>query len=294
MGEAQCEVGSRINTFYALRFTARALRTAMPSDYDVIIAGLGAMGSAAAYHLARRGRRVLGLDRFSPPHTMGSSHGQTRIIREAYFEHPCYVPIVQRAYVLWDELARATNTPLFLQTGGLMIGAPDSIVFSGAKRSADTHHLPHEVLNAGEVRERFPALRPSDDMMAVLEPRAGILFPERCVAAHLSLATKHGANIRSEEPVVRWNATGHGVEVVTTKSSYRAGQMILSAGSWARELLPGLSPPLTIERQVLFWFEPKSAPKLFYPERCPSTSGRLAASMRIGNSSTAFPISAKV
>jgi len=241
----------------------------MPSDHDVIIAGLGAMGSAAAYHLARRGWRVLGLDRFSPPHTMGSSHGQTRIIREAYFEHPCYVPIVQRAYVLWDELARTANTPLFLQTGGLMIGTPDSVVFAGAKRSADTHSLPHEVLSAGEVRKRFSVLHPDDDMMAVLEPRAGILFPERCIAAHLSLAAQHGANLHTEEPVVRWQATGHGVEVTTTKGTYRAGQMILSAGSWARELLPDLNPPLTIERQVLFWFEPKSAPKLFYPEHCP-------------------------
>ena len=241
----------------------------MPASHDVIIIGLGAMGSAAAYHLARRGQRVLGLDRFSPPHTIGSSHGQTRIIREAYFEHPSYVPIVQRAYVLWDELARATNAPLLLQTGGLMIGAPDSIVFTGAKHSAETHGLPHEILTASAVRQRFPALRPSDDMLAVLEPRAGILFPERCIAAHLTLASRHGANLRTEEPVVRWTASEHGVEVVTTKGTYRAAQMILSAGSWARELLPDLNPPLTIERQVLFWFEPKTAPEHFYPERCP-------------------------
>jgi sarcosine oxidase len=202
-----------VPAFYALRFIPQVLRTAMPSDYDVIITGLGAMGSAAAYHLARRGRRVLGIDRFSPPHTMGSSHGQTRIIREAYFEHPCYVPIVQRAYVLWDELARLAEAPLLLQTGGLMIGAPDSIVFTGAKLSADTHHLPHEILSADAVRQRFPALQPDDDMLAVLEPRAGILFPERCVAAHLSLAARHGANLRIEEPVTSWNATGDGVEV---------------------------------------------------------------------------------
>jgi len=106
-------------------------------------------------------------------------------------------------------------------------------------------------------------------MMAVLEPRAGVLFPERCIAAHLGLAVQHGANVRTEEPVVRWNAGGDGVEVLTTKGAYRGSQMILSAGSWARELLPDLNPPLTIERQVLFWFEPKSAPNLFYPDRCP-------------------------
>ncbi len=241
----------------------------MPASHDVIIIGLGAMGSAAAYHLARRGQRVLGLDRFSPPHTMGSSHGQTRIIREAYFEHPSYVPIVQRAYELWDELARAADAPLLLQTGGLMIGAPDSIVFTGAKHSAETYGLPHEILTASAVRKRFPALHPNDDMLAVLEPRAGILFPERCIAAHLSLASRHGANLRTEEPVVRWTTSENGVEVVTTKGTYRAAQMILSAGSWARELLPDLNPPLTIERQTLFWFEPKNAPEVFYPERCP-------------------------
>lgn len=241
----------------------------MSATYDVIIVGLGAMGSAAAYHLARRGQRVLGLDRFSPPHTMGSSHGQTRIIREAYFEHPSYVPIVQRAYQLWDDLALLSQTPLFQQTGGLMIGAPDSIVFTGAKHSAETHHLAHEILTARDVRSRFPALQPTDDMLAVLEPRAGILFPERCIAAHLSLATRLGAQLQTEEPMVRWSASQDGVEVVTTKGTYRAAKMILSAGSWVRELLVDLNPPLTIERQILFWFEPKSSPKNFYPEQLP-------------------------
>jgi sarcosine oxidase len=236
---------------------------------DVIIVGLGAMGSAAAYHLARRGQRVLGLDRFSPPHAMGSSHGQTRIIREAYFEHPSYVPMVQRAYVLWDELAKKADTPLLLQTGGLMIGAPDSIVFAGAKHSAETHRLPHEILSARNVRQRFPALLPGDDMLAVLEPRAGILFPERCIAAHLALAAAHGASLRVEEPVIRWSASDHGVEVVTTKATYHASQMILSAGSWATELLSGLNPPLTVERQVLFWFEPRTAAWQFQAGQCP-------------------------
>jgi sarcosine oxidase len=254
------------------------------SSYDVIIVGLGAMGSAAAYHLARRGRRVLGLDRFSPPHSMGSSHGQTRIIREAYFEHPCYVPIVQRAYVLWDELSLAAQTTLFAPTGGLMIGTPDSMVFAGAKRSADTHRLPHEILSAAAIHQRFPALRPDGDMMAVFEPRAGILFPERCIAAHLALAARHGANLCSEEPVVRWNATAQGVEVMTTRGAYRAGQMILAAGSWARELLPDFNPPLAIERQVLFWFEPKSAPRLFYPERCPIHLWQIPAAARAEDS----------
>src|SRR5262249_36176717 len=158
---------------------------------------------------------VLGLDRFSPPHCFGSSHGQTRIIREAYFEHPAYVPLVQRAYVLWKELAKETGTggELFRQTGGLMIGGPDSTLGRGAKLSADTHGLPHEILSAAEVRQRFPAIRPSDDMRAVLEPRAGVLFVRQCIVAHFQLACRHGAELRFDEPALSWKPDGHGVRV---------------------------------------------------------------------------------
>jgi sarcosine oxidase len=241
----------------------------MAGKFDVIIIGLGAMGSAAASHLAQSGQRVLGLDRFTPPHTFGSSHGQTRIIREAYFEHPVYVPMVQRAYELWVELATRSRMELFRQTGGLMIGRPDSRVVSGAKASADTHRLPHEILNAQEVRRRFPTLRPADDMMAVLEPRAGILFPERCLTAHLRLAREHGASLGCEEPVLSWEPDGDGVKVTTTKGEYRAGQLILSAGSWIHSLLPGLNLPFRVERQIQFWFDPKRSPALFQPEHCP-------------------------
>src|SRR5881394_944361 len=160
--------------------------------FDVIIVGLGAMGSAAAFHLARRGQRVLGLDRFAPPHAYGSSHGKTRIIREAYFEHPVYVPLIQRAYELWAELETQSGGRLFRQTGGLMIGRPESAVVSGAKRSAQENHLRHELMDAREVRRRFPSLLPAEDMLAVWEPRAGILFPERCIEAHLALARRQG------------------------------------------------------------------------------------------------------
>src|SRR6266542_2068475 len=138
----------------------------MPQTYDVILAGLGAMGSAAAFHLAQRGRRVLGLDRFTPPHVFGSSHGQTRIIREAYFEHPAYVPMIQRAYELWHELESQAGRQLFLRTGGLMIGKPGSAVVAGAKRSAEKHGLRHEILSTDEVKRRFPALVPGEDMIA--------------------------------------------------------------------------------------------------------------------------------
>src|SRR5437764_15428993 len=176
----------------------------MATRFDAIIVGLGAMGSATAYHLAKRGKKILGLDRFNPPHALGSSHGQTRIIREAYFEHPPYVPLIQRSYELWAELEKQTGRSLLRQTGGLMIGRPDSAVVSGAKRSAEEHRLHHELLPAAEVRRRFPAFQPTDEMIAVWEPRAGILFPEACIEGHLGLARKHGAELHMDEPVMHW------------------------------------------------------------------------------------------
>ena len=241
----------------------------METTFDVIVVGLGAMGSAAAYHLTRQGRRVLGLDRFSPPHALGSSHGQTRIIREAYFEDPRYVPLVQRAYELWTALEREAERRLLLETGGLMIGRPDSTVVRGARRSAETHGLRHELLAAAEVRRRFPALRPDDDMVAVWEPRAGILIPEACVAAHLAMARRHGATLRVDEPVLRWEPDGGGVRVASAQGVYAAGQLVLSAGSWLTSLLPDLALPLTVERQPLYWFEACRNAASFTPERLP-------------------------
>jgi sarcosine oxidase len=241
----------------------------VPTPFDVIIVGLGAMGSAAAYHLARRGQKVLGLDRFGPPHALGSSHGETRIIREAYFEHPLYVPIVQRAYELWAELEGQAGRQFLRQTGGLMVGPPDGVVVGGARRSAEKHRLIHEVFSAHEVRRRFPALRPADGMLAVWEPRAGILFPELCIEAHLGRARKHGAQLNTEEPALRWEPAGAGVRIITSKGAYQAGQLLLTAGSWLGALLPDLKLPLTVERQILFWFEPKNNPVQFDPDRCP-------------------------
>jgi sarcosine oxidase len=240
----------------------------MPFSFDVIVVGLGAMGSAAGYHLARRGKRILGLDRFAPPHAFGSSHGQTRIIREACFEHPLYVPLVQRAYRLWAELEKESGRKLFQKTGGLMIGKPDSAVVTGATRSAQEHSLPHEVLSAAEVRSRFPALQPTDEMIAVWEPRAGNLFPEICIEAHLTMARNQGADLRGDEPVLSWEEDDGGVRVVTSRGAYHAGQLVLAAGSWIQSLLRNLKLPLAVERQVQFWFEPKH-PDRFQPERCP-------------------------
>jgi sarcosine oxidase len=239
------------------------------SDFDVIIAGLGAMGSAAAFHLARAGKRVLGLDRFHPPHSFGSSHGLTRIIREAYFEHPLYVPLVQRSYELWGELERETGERLFLPTGGLMIGPPNGVLFSGAKRSAEQHNLRHEVLSSGELRGEYPMLDPGAEMAAVREPRAGILFPELAIKAHLESAVKQGAILRFEDPVIRWEPEGDRVRVFTSTGSWVSRRLLLSVGAWLSSLTQDLNLPLSVERQVLFWFQPRDMPGQFSPERFP-------------------------
>jgi len=214
------------------------------------------MGSATACHLAQRGLHVLGLDRFTPPHAFGSSHGETRIIREAYFEHPVYVPMVQRAYELWHDLEKESGTSLLRETGGLMIGKPDSDLVKGARLSAQLHRLRHEMLTADELRQRFPALHPDSDMVAVWEPRAGVLFADACITAHLTQARRHGAELRYEEPVLRWELEaleGDGVRVLTAQGEFRARQLIVTAGAWISTFFPEL--PLRIERQVLFWFD---------------------------------------
>jgi sarcosine oxidase len=241
----------------------------MSGSHDVVVVGLGAMGSAAAFHLARKGLRVLGLDRFTPPHALSSSHGQSRIIREAYFEHPLYVPLVQRAYRLWAELEDRSGLNLMRITGGLMIGRPDGVLVSGARRSAEQHRLRHEMLTASEVTARFPALRPAEGMVALWEPCAGILFPEACVGAHLAQAAAHGATLRYDEPVSSWQSDGDGVRVVTSQGEYRAGRLLLTAGSWIHSLLPGLKLPFTVERQVQYWFAPRDHPESFAAARCP-------------------------
>lgn len=240
----------------------------MPSAYDAIVIGLGGMGSAAAYGLARRGQRVLGLEAFGQNHANGSSHGEHRIIREAYFEAPDYVPLIQRAYTLWHELEAEIGRDLLTTTGGLLLGRPESEVVSGSIESAQRHNLSYEVLTPEEVCRRFPGMRPSDDLVAVLEPKAGFLRPEECVSAHLELAGKHGAELRFHEPVLGWEADGEGVSVTTGQRTYRAGRLVIAAGPWTSELLSSLNLPLTVVRIVNAHFE-STTPELFGKERCP-------------------------
>jgi sarcosine oxidase len=241
----------------------------MADRYDVIVAGLGGMGAASAYHLAARGVRVLGLERFAPRHAMGSSHGDSRIIREMYFEHPLYVPLVQRAYELWEALERDAGAPLMTINGGLMIGPREGMLVAGTLRSATEHGLSCELLGPAEVRARFPAFRIADDLVAVWDPRAGFLRPEACTEAHLAVAARLGADLRHEEPVLAWEADGEGVRVRTAKGTYTAGRLLLTAGGWTRGLLPDIDLPLTVERQVTFWFDPPRGDGRYEPDRCP-------------------------
>ncbi|MBI1730766.1 N-methyl-L-tryptophan oxidase [Candidatus Acetothermia bacterium] len=240
----------------------------MRNQYDIAVIGLGAMGSAAVCHLAKRGLTVLGLDRFQPPHTFGSSHGQSRIIREAYFEHPSYVPLVQRAYQLWKELEAESGRSLYVQTGGLMIGTPDGELVTGATKSAEIHKLSYNKLSGNEVHNKYPAFHTNKNTVAIWEPRAGVLFPEACLEAHLEQAARNGADLRYREPLCEWHV-GDGVKLITEKGIYRAEQVIFSAGAWVSELLADLKLPLWVARQTLFWFQPQANPQDFSPEKFP-------------------------
>ena len=237
--------------------------------YDVIVAGLGGMGSATAYQLAGRGKRVLGLEKFSPAHDRGSSHGRSRIIRQAYFEDPAYVPLLLRAYELWEQLERETGQELMTLTGGLMIGRREDELVSGSVESAEEYGLPYEMLDAGEIKDRFPPFSPDPETVALYEERAGFVRPEEAVKAHLDRAEALGADLRFREPVLLWEASEGKVRVKTPEGSYEAERLVISPGAWAPQLLSELGLPLEVERQVMYWFEPTSGLEPFLPDRFP-------------------------
>jgi sarcosine oxidase len=242
----------------------------MSSTYDVVVVGLGAMGSAVTYTLARRGLRVLALDRYIPPHSQGSSHGKTRMIREAYYEHPLYVPLVRRAYKLWEELAHeAGGKVLFKKTGGLVVGPRDCPMVTGAIQTSMQYTIPHEIISAGKLRRRFPTFAPLEEWVGVYETRAGLLFSEVILGTYLELARKYEAELRAEEPVRSLRAANGVVRVETARATYEAGRVVVAAGPWMAELLPELALPLAVERQVSYWVEPVRDPRNFTPDWMP-------------------------
>lgn len=227
-------------------------------SWDVLVVGLGGMGTAAAAHLAQRGQRVLGLEQHALGHAFGSSHGRTRIIRLAYFEDPSYVPLLRRAFELWRELERGLEAPLLHVTGGLDVGAAGSTVFEGSLRSCREHALPHAVLSGRELAQRFPGWRDATDLMAVWQPDAGFLIPERCIAQHAAVAVAAGAELRTGVRVREIVSRSGRVSVRTDDGVFEAGQVVLTAGAWTtdlvRDLAPSLARALVPERQVLGWF----------------------------------------
>src|SRR3982751_4887703 len=198
----------------------------MNNHFDVVVLGLGANGSSALYHLSKTKYRVCGIDRFTPPHVFGSSHGQSRIIRQAYHESPMYVPLVKEAYNLWHELEEISGEHLLLQTGGVILGSEESMIIHGARLSAETHGIPYEYLHSKEIKQRFPVLQPTEDTVAVVEKEAGILFPEKCIQANLNQAVHNGATLQYNEVVTAIIPNDNEVEIVTDKGSYQTSKLI--------------------------------------------------------------------
>ena len=239
------------------------------ADADAIVLGLGGMGLAAAWHLARRGARVLGLEQFALGHTLGSSHGHTRIIRQAYYEHPSYVPLVARAYQGWYDLEQSLGRHLLTACPCLTIGRSDGELVTGVLRSAEEHSLRIDTLRPDELPARFPAFRPlATGEVGIVEHTAGILHVDDCVRAMADAARALGVDLHENERVVSWHADGGGVRVVTDKGTYTASSLVITAGPWAGPLLGAMGGSLSVMRQVVLWLRPDD-PSLYRRDTFP-------------------------
>ena len=240
----------------------------MSSAFDVIVVGVGSMGSAACYQLAKRGVRVLGLEQFNIPHALGSHHGGTRLIRQAYFEHPNYVDLLKGVYPLWRELEAETGADLFHQVGALYLGSPDCELVAGSRLAAEQHQIPFEWLTPPEIHKRFPAFRCAEHWVGFFEPNAGYLNSEAAVSAMARRAMDAGAVIRGQTKVVGWESHGNGVTVRTATETYSAERLVVCGGAWAGKLLSDLGVPLQVTRQAVAWVWPR-VPMDFGADRCP-------------------------
>ncbi len=236
--------------------------------FNTIVIGVGGMGSAACYQLAKRGQRVLGIERFDIPHDLGSSHGYTRIIRLAYYEHPSYVMLLKRAYELWHEIEQRSGVQVYYKTGSLDAGPADSWVFKGSLRSCVEFELEHEVLTGKEVNQRFPGYELPHDILALLQPDGGFITPEIATVHYVEAAHELGAEIHGRETVLGWEPRGDGVRVVTDRAEYEADSLVITAGAWNSRMLPFLNGLAVPERQVLAWLHPER-PELFRPSNFP-------------------------
>jgi sarcosine oxidase len=237
-------------------------------QYQTIVVGLGAMGSAACHYLAMRGNRVLGLERFDIPHALGSSTGFSRMTRMSYFEHADYVPLLKSAWRLWHELEAQTGPKIFYATGGLYMGPEGGTLVGGALGAARSHQLGHELLSHQELGRRYPQFRVPGNFVGMLERDAGFIRPEAAIAAQASAALRYGAELHGREAVHEWFADSGGVTVVTSRGEYRGEKLILCGGAWSEKLVRDLGVPLQVTRQVMGWVWPKK-PELFELGRLP-------------------------
>ncbi len=227
----------------------------MTQTFDCIVLGVGGFGSGALYHLARRGVNVVGLEQFGVAHDRGSSSGETRIVRKAYFEHPDYVPLLLRAYELWTDLRAETSRELWDLCGLMLAGPAEGEAISGAHLATRLHHIPLEDVPLEQARTRFSAFRIPDDFSVVFEPEAGYLRVEQCVRSHIERAQALGAQLCTNEPVQAWETDGKTVKVRTEKEVYEAPRMVVTAGAWTSQILAELDIPLTVLRKLVYWFE---------------------------------------
>ncbi|MDE2942703.1 MAG: N-methyl-L-tryptophan oxidase [Gemmatimonadota bacterium] len=233
--------------------------------HDFAVIGLGAIGSATAAELVHRGYSVIGFDRYTPPHTMGSAHSDTRMIREAWYRGSPYIPLVRDAHRRWKNLERSSGRTLLRTAGALMMGPEDGRVFAGSPLRSVAHpDTGYLLLSVEEVVERYPWLRPDPGTVTVYEPGAAILSLEACLKAMLEAA--EGADLRFDEPAIGWSASASGVRIRTERGEYPARRLAIAAGAWTPQLLPGLSLPLEVERTVQYWFEPAGEHTLALPD----------------------------
>ncbi|MEK4563651.1 N-methyl-L-tryptophan oxidase [Alkalihalobacillus sp. FSL R5-0424] len=230
----------------------------MNQSYDVIIIGGGSMGIAAAYYVAKSGCKVAVLDRDTIPNETGSHHGQTRMMRFGYSEGESYVPLVKHAYELWRELEQQSNRSLYVQTGALLMGEEGSDFLNEVLHSSTTHSLPHEVLTASDIHDRWPEITLPETFKGVLDTLAGFFLSEECVQAYKELALKLGVDIFEGETVMHVNPVAEGIDVISEQRTLHAGKVIVTAGAWTHKLLPELKMPIQPIRKTIAWFEPKA------------------------------------
>lgn len=224
--------------------------------YDTIVIGVGGIGSAACYHLSKRGEDVLGLERFNIPNSMGSSHGATRLIRLAQHEDPAYVPLAERAYHLWRTLEEESGTNLLFETGSLHGGPAGDSLFDRTREACDRHSVTYDVLDGADVNARYPGFNLPDDYTILHQPQGGFVASMDCITAHVKQAQANGAEIHGQEAVIDWDRTDDGNVVRTTAGVYKAERLVVAAGAWSGKLLEGFREFLTPERRVMAWFAP--------------------------------------